>query len=213
MSLQGAPLWVTFDAPQSRSLLAGEDVRYVRFTAPRDFTNVTRNLPTARQILSEHHVVEVVSTGSAVALSFLPLARATGVPVHYIESAARSDGPSLTGRILERIPGVRLYTQYASWANERWKLAGSVFDEFEIDKRPRSVDEGNVSIVVTLGTLDFRFDRLVKAVRDVIRPGWTVTWQTGNNTYGDLPGTVKPFVGTSEFQALCASADVVISHA
>jgi hypothetical protein len=53
-----------------------------------------------------------VSTGSAIALSFLPVARLRGVPCHCIESAARSASPSQTGRLLRRVPGVRLYTQY-----------------------------------------------------------------------------------------------------
>ena len=59
----------------------------------------------------------VVSTGSGIALSYMPLARARGIPCHYMESAARSDGPSRTGRILCRVHGVHLYTQYPGLAN------------------------------------------------------------------------------------------------
>ena len=65
-----------------------------------------------------------MSTGSAIALSFMPLARARGIECHFIESAARGDGPSMTGRIASRIPGMRLYTQYPSWADEQLALRG-----------------------------------------------------------------------------------------
>ncbi|RYG86062.1 MAG: hypothetical protein EON59_10845, partial [Alphaproteobacteria bacterium] len=50
IELAGRPLWVTFDAPQSRSLLEGQEVHYVRFTAPRDYLNVLRNVGQARSL-------------------------------------------------------------------------------------------------------------------------------------------------------------------
>ena len=45
-----------------------------------------------------------VSTGSGIALGYLPYLAARGVECHYIESAARVGGPSLTGRILRWVP-------------------------------------------------------------------------------------------------------------
>ena len=53
-----------------------------------------------------------MTTGSQIALPFLAVGRLRRRPCHFIESAARSDGPSLTARIASYIPGVRLYTQY-----------------------------------------------------------------------------------------------------
>lgn len=208
----GRPLWVTFDNRQSRSLLRDEDVEFVRFTAPRDYKNVAKNLPTAARILRENKVASVVSTGSAVALSFLPLARLAGIDCHYIESAARSDGPSVTGKLLGRLPGVALYTQYEQWSGPRWTFSGSVFDEFiSVPHDPGALDA--LDIVVSLGTQPFRFDRLVEAVRRVLRPDWTVTWQVGANRYRDLPGTVHSMLDATTFAALCSAADVVITQA
>ena len=90
-----------------------------------------------------------VSTGSGVALSFLPLAAAHGIPAHYIESAARVMEPSLTGRLLQRVPGIRLYRQYPDAARGKWRYAGSVFEGFEAAMTPtRPVRR----IVVTLGS-------------------------------------------------------------
>ncbi len=127
----GRPLWVTFDSPQSRSLLAGEEVLFVTTTKPRDLRNVIGNLPAARRILSERNIVEVGVDRIGRRLSFLPLARLRGLPCHYIESAARSDGPfdhrpgaSVRGRdaALHAVPAVGIAA--------RWSIAGSVFDEF-----------------------------------------------------------------------------------
>ena len=66
-----------------------------------------------------------------MALPFFALARARRLDCHYIESAARSEGPSATGRAISRIPGVRLYAQYSNWASGGWHYRGSVFDSFE----------------------------------------------------------------------------------
>ncbi len=48
----------------------------------------------------------------------------------YIESAARATGPSVTGRLMARVPGVQRYAQYRAWATGRWRYGGSVFDAF-----------------------------------------------------------------------------------
>lgn len=208
----GEPLWVTFPSEQSRSLLRGREVVYVRDTAPRDVANVVRNLPAARTLLRQHDVCEVISTGSAVALSFLPLARARGASCHYIESAARTVGPSLTGRTLQRLGGIQLYTQHPAWVGGGWELGPSVFDAFAPGPTSAATPKP-LSVFVTLGTLPFRFERLVDAVRSAIRPDWKVTWQVGENSYPELPGRVVGLVGSQEFSELCASADVVIGHA
>lgn len=211
IDLLGDPLWVTFDSPQSRSLLADYDREFVNFIAPRAFRRVLTTMPTARRILQEHDAVEVVSTGSAVALAFLPVARTMGIPCHYIESAARSRGPSVTGRLLRRTPGVQMYTQYPQWAGGPWHFAGSMFEEFRPDANP--LPQRPLNVVVMLGTLSFRFDSMVEAVRKAISPDWNVIWQTGPNTYRDLPGEAWGTVEATRVEAACRDADIVIAHA
>ena len=161
--LDGVPeraVWVMFDTPQSRSLLAGERVHYVPLVEPRDLKTVLRNMRFARRLFKQHDVRAVVSTGSGVALSFLPLARASGIPTLYIDSAARSAGPSVTGRLLSLVPGLRLLCQYPAWAGKRWGYSGSVFDEFEPE--PAEPAPQVRKVVVTLGTIGYPFDRLVR---------------------------------------------------
>ena len=129
----------------------------------------------------------MVSTGSAIALSFMPLARARGIDCHFIESAARGGGPSMTGTIVSRVPGVKLYTQYRSWASGPWRYAGSVLDGFE---PARAVEPPEIRrVVVLLGTMEHGFRRLVEALMRVSRPTAEVLWQTGSTDVEALRST------------------------
>src|SRR6476646_2548813 len=92
--------WVTSDEPQSRSLLAGQDVYHLRYVPPRRADLVLANSPATYRLLKHGRYDRVVSTGAAMALSVLLMARARGIPCHWIESSARATGPSLTGRIV-----------------------------------------------------------------------------------------------------------------
>ena len=204
-------LWVTFDAPQSRRLLAGLRVYHVRDTPPRDWRSVLVNTGSAARLL--RGVDSVISTGAGIALSFLPLARAHGIDTHYIESAARVSGPSLTGRILERVPGMHLYTQQPSLAGSRWNYRGSVFDDFEAAAVP--VARPLRSIFVTVGTLDFPFTTLLTRLREIIPRGVTVTVQAGPAA-AELrwPGVDMVTSMTPDAMAeAMRRADIVVAHA
>ena len=203
--------WVTFDTPQSRSLLAGEDVRFVRYTSPRDWRNVARNAAVAGRLLRTGRYEHVVSTGSGIALSFLPLARAFGVPVTYIESAARSAGPSVTGRILERIPGLDMACQYHSWARGNWRYAGSIFDEFLPDEEPQRTSVRR--LVVSLGTIPFSFRRLVDRMLSIVPSGVEVVWQTGATPVADAGLDGLRELPQAELDRQLAASDVVVAHA
>lgn len=205
-------MWVTFDTPQSRSLLEGEKVHYVPYVAPRDWRTVASNVPRAVRILRAEGIRTLYTTGSGIANSFLPPARALGVECHYIESAARSLGPSLTGRIAARIPGVHTYTQYDTWASARWPRSASVFDDFVPVERCSQVDVQ--SVVVTLGTISgYGFRSLVDRIRLITPPHVRVLWQTGETRVEDLPIDARAFLPQSDLTAECSAADAVIAHA
>ncbi len=133
----------------------------MRDTPPRDVAAVAANTVQAARILRSRRPMAIVSTGAGIALSFCPLGRARGVDCHYIESSARSQSPSLTGRLLRRLPGMRLYTQYPEWAEGPWRYAGSVFDGFVAAERPRAPIR---RVVVTVGTIGYPFRRLIDRV-------------------------------------------------
>ena len=216
-------LWVTNPDDQSRSLLEGRHVEYVPLVGPKDVVGVLRCLPHAHAAWRHHQITRAISTGSAIALGYLPYLVARGVDCHYVESATRVVGPSLTGRVLRRTPRVRLYAQYQNWARGPWAYAGNIFDGFRPTARPAIIGP-ELRVVVMLGiATGFPFGRLVRHLvpllaadgplsRAVRRPVTTV-WQTGDTPVTAAPIRAVPTVPASELDGLLGTADIVISHA
>jgi UDP-N-acetylglucosamine transferase subunit ALG13 len=211
----GGPVsWVTFDTPQSRSLLAGEEVDFVPFVGGRDPLNVGRNFLAARGIFRRRRPRAVLSTGSAVALPYFVLGRARRLPCHFVESAARIEGPSLTGRLMTRVPGVALYSQYEAWAGGRWRYRGSVFDSFAGEERPQGAPARIARVVVTLGTYrGYDFSRLVRRLLEILPAEAEVLWQTGDTDVSALGVEGREAIPEAELSAAMADADVVVAHA
>jgi UDP-N-acetylglucosamine--N-acetylmuramyl-(pentapeptide) pyrophosphoryl-undecaprenol N-acetylglucosamine transferase len=206
--------WVTWDSPQSRSLLNGQKVTWVRPTRPRDPVGVSRNFDFAIRLWRDAKASALVTTGSQIVLPFFLVGRALGRPCHFIESAARSQGPSLTGQMSTFIPGMCLYAQYRGWHDRRWKYVGSVFDGFEVVERPDAREHPPSKFVVTLGTLPrWEFRRLVDACMRVIPDGSEVLWQAGATDVRDLGIDAREAIPAHELEHATAAADVVISHA
>lgn len=204
-------LWVTFDSPQSRSLLAGKRRVHVPYVRPRDAIGAARTAAIIRRVLAHEDFDGAVSTGAAVALSALPQAAMANVPSVYIESVSRVDGPSLTGRLISLSRIVTLRTQHAGWAGKRWKTHQSVFSTFH--SVPRLPAE-RPSLFVTLGTIEgYRFDALVDAVLASGLADERTVWQLGfTSGRTDLPGRVYEQMAPEDFAEAANSADVVISH-
>lgn len=219
----GAAIWVTHENYQSRSVLGGREVEFVPFVRERNVPDVARCIPTAHRLWRERSLTRVISTGSGIALGYLPYLASRGVPCHYIESAARVLAPSRTGRVLEHVPGIRRYTQYAHTAGRRWHHRGSVFDDYE-PGGPRRPPTDAVRVVVTVGTAEeFPFGRLIERLATLLSPGGElaratglpvdVLWQTGCTPTGHLPIAAIPFVSGEKLAAAVADADLVVSHA
>lgn len=205
--------WITFDTPQSRSLLAAEDVTFVPFVGGRDPLNVARNVPTAWRTLRRRSVVNLVSTGSAVAVPYFAAARLLGIDCYYIESAARSAGPSASARVIARVPGVNLRTQYPKWADDRWAFRGSVFDAFEAVPRGATTLEIQ-RVVVALGTYrGIGFRRLIERALAILPASAEVLWQTGQTDTSGLEIHAVTEIPERELTHAMHEADVVIAHA
>ena len=204
--------WVTFDTQQSRSLLNGRDVATVRYVRPRD---ARAAIEAARQISPRIHKESYdlcISTGAAVGAIILPIARMRGIPTAYIESVSRTDGPSLTGRLMRAFPGIATYTQHGKWSSKQWAQLKSLLDEWDpVPSRRRC---GPLKIFVTLGTIKpYRFDRAVEAVLKLLTPGDQVIWQLGATARDGLPGEVHSELSAEEMQSAIAKSDVVVTHA
>lgn len=216
-------LWVTHENEQSRALLAQRDVVFVPYVRVRNPGDVARCVPTAHRLWRDRKVDRALSTGSGIALGYLPYLAARGVECHYIESAARVSAPSLTGRILHWLPGIRRYTQHERWAGPRWRYAGSVFDSFVAMAAPVT-PKTVLRVVVTVGTAaEFPFDRLIDRLAPLLRPGGELTaatglpvevlWQTGCSSTRGVPTGATPFVSADRLAAALHDADIVVSHA
>lgn len=206
-------VWVTFDSPQTRSMLKGQRVEYVPYIKPRGLASVLRNVPQAFKLIRKYDVDAVISTGSAIALAYLPYSAIRGIPTHYIESATRVEGPSVTGKALSRVPGIKFYNQHEVWANDQWSYLGSVFDGFEaikLETPPQKIRKA----VVSVGTMeDYSFREFIVRLATYLKDADSVLWQTGSTDVSDLNIDGKEVVPAHELEQAMREADVVIAHA
>jgi UDP-N-acetylglucosamine transferase subunit ALG13 len=206
-------LWVTFDSPQSGSLLRDRRVLYVPYVAPRDVVQTARAFGRMMKKIDwqGEGFTSAVTTGAAVGVAGLAAARFHRIPAFYFESVSRVNGPSVAGRLAGLDPWIKKYCQYEHWADGRWNYRGSLLDDFF--PIPRSTVE-RPRLFVTLGTIrPYRFDALVDAVLSTGLADSRTVWQLGVTTRQGLPGTAVSQLTTTEFEECSRSADVVITHA
>lgn len=204
-------LWVTFDSPQSRSLLQGKRAHFLPYVAPRDWKGALLAIPPLRTVLRCEHFDGVVSTGAAIAVSAMAAAIGRVPERLYVESVSRFDGPSLSGRIIADARLARTLTQHPHWMNRRWGHEGSVLENYVVEPRPTS---GVASIFVTLGTIrPYQFRRLADRLARLLPPETDVVWQVGETDPAGLPGKVHRYMSAERFDQAVEDADAVITHA
>ena len=216
-------IWATNENAQSRSVLAGKTHVFVPYVGAKDVIGVAKMLPLVHRLHRVHKFTRVISTGSGTALPFLPYLSLRGVPAHFIETATRVEAPSLTGRMLSKVPGIKLYTQYDQLAHGRWNNAGWVFDRFKASRRPEPPVIRRAVVAAGSSNSGYPFRRLLEAVAPLLSPGGALEqrqetpietlWQTGGTSTDGLGIEAREWVPTEELDAAIAHADVVISHA
>jgi UDP-N-acetylglucosamine--N-acetylmuramyl-(pentapeptide) pyrophosphoryl-undecaprenol N-acetylglucosamine transferase len=214
-------VWVTHSRANSARILAtypGAEVHFVRSVESRQAGAALAVLPTATRLIRASKPDAVITTGAAVAVPFAVAARFARIPFHYVESAARFHGPSLTGRMVRPLHPHTLWCQVTPpWPG--WRSAGSIFDQY----RPGTGAGGIVtqplrSVVVALGTQDnFGFRSAVEAVAravDSLDPRPEVLWQVGRTDLSGLNVTnARDYVPEPELVEAMWAADVVVTHA
>jgi UDP-N-acetylglucosamine:LPS N-acetylglucosamine transferase len=92
-------VWVSFDKPDARSKLDGEDVIWAYWPTTRNLRNLARNLVLAIRHVRRVQPDVIVSTGAGVALPFFVVARLRRIPTVFIEVYDRIDSRTLSGRL------------------------------------------------------------------------------------------------------------------
>lgn len=95
-----ARLWVSFDQPDVREALVGEDVCWAWHPTNRDPVRFALNFALALRVIRRFRPDVVVSSGAGVAVPLLGAARLLGVPTVFLEVYDRVSDLSLTGRLV-----------------------------------------------------------------------------------------------------------------
>lgn len=202
-------IWVTARTPQTDRLLADETTVWVRPIASRQGGRALVQLPWALDLMRRQKPRVVISTGAALAVPYLVAARLSGVQTHYIESATRLHGPSVTGRMIERLPGIRLHHQGFGEPVAGWDQIGNVFDSYR--PGPWTARPLRRALVV-LGTERYPFTRALVKVAHALPDEVEVLYQTGNTAVPDIGGVHRQWLPSDELMRAVAEVDVVVTH-
>lgn len=200
--------WVVPRTAQTTSRLASQAaVTWMPLVRSRDLIGAVRNLGMAVALHRRVRPRLVLSTGAAQAVPHLIAACIFGCPIRYIESAARLDGPSMTGKIAARLPRSTAYAPVAGWGR-RWHPGLDVFSAFASEP---CLPEPVTSAVVALGGERYQFPRAVRAARSALGPEVEVTWQVGSTD--DLDGdALNRWLSPDEMAIAMSLSSVVITH-
>jgi UDP-N-acetylglucosamine transferase subunit ALG13 len=201
--------WVSFDKADVRSLLRDEQVYTAYGPTNRNIPNLIRNFGLAARILGRTRPRVLVTTGAGVAVPFAWLARLRGTQVIYVECAGRVDRPSLSARMIAPVAHA-IYAQWpelaAAWKRARY--AGNT-----LLRAPEQPPPPGTGVLVTVGTNEARFDRLLAAVDALDLGGERVIVQYGSSRVRPEGAELVEFLPFDELDALTRSARAVVCHA
>lgn len=125
---EGAKLWITIKKADSESLLSSRDCRWAYFPTNRNLWNLVRNTAQALRIFLTFKPTHIISTGAGLAIPYFLFGFLLRTKTCYIESFARVDTPSLTGKVCKHFASTVLY-QWESLASHypKGKYAGSLY--------------------------------------------------------------------------------------
>ena len=130
--------------------------------------------------------------------------------VRSLESSTRVDAPSVSGKLLARAPGVTTW-----WAYEHpprgWKRFDGLYAHYAAE--PADDPTPVTSIVVTVGTTEYCFRRLIERLVEIIPSGVDVFWQVGGSDVDGLGIESHEVVDGDELARRIDKADAVVTHA
>ncbi|WP_341230771.1 glycosyltransferase [Nocardioides salarius] len=202
--------WCVPRTTQTEGALAGEAVSWAPPVESRQLGRAGLNFSTAQAV---HHRVRprlVVSAGAAQAVPHLVVAALHRTPIVYVESVARLDGPSLTGRVAMHLPGAHLFNQAGAW-DGRWMPTDDVYSGMRVvaHDRPRG---GVRRAVVALGTEHFGFGRAVEQALVALAECPQITWQVGTTDYEVGGSQLQRWLAPQRLAAAMRGSDAVVVH-
>jgi UDP-N-acetylglucosamine:LPS N-acetylglucosamine transferase len=91
--------WVAVDAPDTRDVLAANDVTWAEELSASHPMKAVRNVPAALALLRRKRISLVVSAGSGVAVPYFLAARLAGIPAWWVETLNVVGRPGLAARL------------------------------------------------------------------------------------------------------------------
>jgi len=199
--------WAVPEHPQTSHRLADADVTWMPRIYSRDLAGAVRNLRLAFALHRRVRPSRVVTTGAAQVVPHLLAAAYHGTPITFVESVARLDGPSLTGRLAARLPQARLLAPRPGWGG-RWTHAADAFSAFAAE--PTAPAAPISTATVALGSEKYPFPRAIREVEHALGDV-AVTWQVGNSPAPD--GVARnQWLLPGELDDAMVSSSVVITH-
>lgn len=119
--------WITLPSVEVDTALVGEEYRLAHAPTNRSIKNLLRNVALAWRILRRQPPDLILSTGAGVSVPFFLVGKVLGIPLVYVESVTRTEGLSLSGRMVYPLAD-RFFVQWPESAAKarRAEFAGSV---------------------------------------------------------------------------------------
>jgi beta-1,4-N-acetylglucosaminyltransferase len=119
--------WVTLRSADVDYLLRDERVTFGRGPTNRSLRALLANLGLAWRTLRRERPDAILSTGAALAVPFFLVGRLLGIRTVYVESVTRTEGVSLTGRLVYPLAS-RFFVQWpeAAKGRKRAEYAGGI---------------------------------------------------------------------------------------
>jgi len=122
--------WATLSGSDVEHILMDQDVALGHGPTNRSLINLFRNLRFAERVLRARRPDVILSTGAGLAVPFFLVGRLMGIRLVYVESLTRTEGLSLSGRIVAPLAH-EVFVQWPGAQRGRARFVGSILSEPE----------------------------------------------------------------------------------
>jgi UDP-N-acetylglucosamine:LPS N-acetylglucosamine transferase len=119
-------IWITLEAPDSDHLLSEEQVVLAHGPTNRSVRALLANSKLAWSVVRRERPDVILSTGAALALPFFLAGKLLGARLVYVESMTRTEGLSLTGRLVYPLANAFFVQWPETTRRRRARFAGNL---------------------------------------------------------------------------------------